>query len=49
MLGREEATLDNEVKSAETYKVKLNASSLTSGIYYHRLQSGNFTEIKKGF
>lgn len=36
ILGREVATLVNEVNSAGTYEVKLNASSLTSGIYFYR-------------
>ena len=47
--GREVATLINEVKSAGTYDFKFNASNLSSGVYFYRLQSGNFIETKKMF
>ena len=47
LLGREISTLVNEEKSAGNYEVEFNASSLPSGIYFYRLQSGNFDKIKK--
>lgn len=47
LLGREVATLVNEEKSAGIYQVTFNASGLTSGIYFYRLQSGSFIETKK--
>ena len=47
MLGREVATLVNKEQSTGNYKIELNASHLTSGIYFYRLQSGSFTETKK--
>lgn len=47
ILGREVATLVNEVKSAGTYEVEFNAIGLPSGIYLYRLQSGNTTIVKK--
>jgi photosystem II stability/assembly factor-like uncharacterized protein len=47
LLGREIATLVNENENAGYYKVKFDASSLTSGIYFYQLRSGNFSETKK--
>lgn len=47
VLGREVATLVNERKSPGTYEVNFNASSLPSGVYFYRLQTGNFTDVKK--
>ena len=47
LLGREVRTLVNEVKSPGTYEVKFDASQFTSGVYFYKLQSGDFTEIKK--
>ncbi len=47
MLGREVATLVDEFKPAGSYEVEFDASSLTSGVYFYRIQAGNFSEIKK--
>ncbi len=47
ILGREVAVLMNERKSPGTYDVEWNASSLSSGVYFYRLQAGSFTETKK--
>ena len=47
VLGREVATLVNEEKKPGTYEVSFDASSLPSGVYYYRLQSGNFVDTKK--
>ncbi len=48
ILGRKVATLLNrERKSAGRYTVDFDASSLASGIYLYRLQSGNSVLIKK--
>jgi photosystem II stability/assembly factor-like uncharacterized protein len=46
-LGKEVATVVNEQKSPGTYNINFNASGLSSGIYYYRLTSGNFSETKK--
>ena len=45
--GKEVKTLVNEYKSAGYYTVDLNASSLSSGIYYYRLTSGANNSVKK--
>jgi hypothetical protein len=46
-LGREVATLVNEVKPAGNYLVNFNAAGLASGIYFYRLKTGNFTQNHK--
>ncbi|MDP4197675.1 MAG: T9SS type A sorting domain-containing protein, partial [Bacteroidota bacterium] len=47
LLGREVATLLNQRISAGVHKVVFNAENLTSGVYFYRLQSGNYVETKK--
>lgn len=53
MLGREVATLVNEEKQPGEYEIQFSAvssgdaSGLVSGIYFYRLSSGSFVEIKK--
>jgi hypothetical protein len=46
-IGQKVATLVNETKSAGTYAVDFDASDLTSGIYFYKISSGNFSETKK--
>lgn len=45
--GAEVATLVNEVKQPGKYFVDFNAPKLASGIYFYKMISGNFNEIKK--
>lgn len=45
--GREIATLVNELLSAGTYETTLDGSELPSGIYFYRLATDKFSEIKK--
>lgn len=47
ILGKEIATLVNEYKQAGTYLVDFKAASLTSGVYFYRMQAGAFTDIKR--
>lgn len=47
ILGREVASLVEEKQSIGNYKIEFNASSLSSGIYFYRLQCGDFSETKK--
>jgi hypothetical protein len=47
VLGNEIATLVNEEKPAGNYEVEFNASMLSSGIYFYKLQAGSFVETKK--
>lgn len=46
-LGRETATLVDEVQNAGFKSVKLDASRFASGVYYYRLAVGSFNETKK--
>ena len=47
ILGKEVATLVNGVKNAGNYSVEFNASNLTSGVYFYKLESNGFSEVKK--
>jgi len=49
LLGREIATLVNEEKTAGSYNVEFGMQNLelSSGIYFYKLQAGNFVETKK--
>ena len=47
MLGREVANLVNEYKQAGYYSIDFNASRLSSGIYFYKLQANDFSDIKK--
>ena len=47
VLGREVATLVNKQQSTGNYEVVFDASNLSSGAYFYRLQSGSFTSNKK--
>ncbi|MGA9408625.1 MAG: T9SS type A sorting domain-containing protein, partial [Bacteroidota bacterium] len=47
VLGQEVATLVNTQQSAGTYNVTFNASRLASGMYFYRISSGSFVQVKK--
>jgi subtilisin-like proprotein convertase family protein/photosystem II stability/assembly factor-like uncharacterized protein len=47
VLGREVATLVNERQAQGMHNVKFNANALASGVYFYRLQAGDFTQTKK--
>jgi uncharacterized protein (TIGR02145 family) len=46
-VGREVATLINEIKPAGSYEVILNGRNLASGVYYYQMKAGSFLETKK--
>jgi GH35 family endo-1,4-beta-xylanase len=46
VLGREVATLVNEVQSAGFYTARWDAATSSSGVYYYRLVSGNVTQTR---
>ena len=46
-LGKEVATLVEKEVQAGTYQANFDASKLTSGIYFYKLQAGNYSDIKK--
>ena len=47
VLRKEITTLTNKEKHTGSYEVEFNASTLPSGIYFYRLQAGNFVKTKK--
>ena len=47
ILGNEVATLVNERQNAGTYSVEWDASNYPSGVYFYKLQAGEFVETKK--
>ena len=47
VLGNEVATLVNEHRNAGSYEVDFNASALSSGVYFYKLQAGSFIQTKK--
>ncbi len=47
LLGKEISVLVNNELNAGMYEVDFDASSLSSGIYFYKLSSDNYTSIKK--
>ena len=47
VLGEEVRTILNEFKEAGSYTLNFNAAELNSGVYFYRLQTNNYSEIKK--
>jgi hypothetical protein len=47
VLGREVATLVNEVKTPGSYTVPFDASGLPSGVYLYRMMAGGFSSTRK--
>lgn len=47
ILGKEVATLVNEIKSAGNYSINFDASGLSSGVYFYQLTTDNYTTTKK--
>ncbi len=46
-LGQEVAQLVNQHQSSGQYSVKFNAANLPSGVYIYKLQTNNFSDVKK--
>jgi hypothetical protein len=47
MLGKEITTLVNENKNAGTYEINYNASALSTGIYFYKLEFEGKNEVRK--
>jgi hypothetical protein len=47
MLGQKVATLFSEKKNAGYHQVEWDATDYASGIYYYRIQAGDFHDVKK--
>jgi uncharacterized protein (TIGR02145 family) len=46
-LGQTVKVLENGFKSAGNYSVNFNASELSSGTYFYKIEAGQFSQIKK--
>jgi len=47
ILGEEVATLLNEAKEAGVHTINFSAAELKSGIYFYKLESGNYLKVNK--
>ena len=47
ILGKEVATLVNEKQNPGTYSLNFDGSNLSSGLYYYRLESGDYSDTRK--
>ena len=47
LLGNEVVTIVNEEKIAGSYQAVFDATALSNGVYFYRLQAGTFVETKK--
>ncbi len=47
ILGREVVVLVNEKKLAGNYEAKFDGTNLPSGVYFYRIEAGDFKETKK--
>lgn len=45
--GNEVASLVNEYKNSGSYSINFDASGLSSGVYFYKLQAGSFSETRK--
>ena len=46
-LGRTVKVLVNDIKQPGVYNILFDGSNLSNGVYYYRMQAGNFVETKK--
>jgi hypothetical protein len=46
-LGQKVSDLVSEKKSAGIYEVEFNAENLSSGIYFYKIEAGDFSDVKK--
>ena len=47
LLGRKVVTLVNEKQTVGSYQVEWDASGFASGIYYYKLEAGEFVDVRK--
>jgi hypothetical protein len=47
LLGQKVATLVNKKQHAGTYQVEWDASAFASGVYYYKIEAGEFQDVKK--
>jgi len=47
ILGREMSTLVNEEKLSGNYEIEFNGRGISSGIYFYKIQTGDYSLVKK--
>jgi hypothetical protein len=47
ILGQQIKELVNEVKGTGSYNISFNASSISSGIYFYKIETAQFSQVKK--
>ena len=47
MLGKKIETLVNEQKEAGYYDIRFDGTNYASGMYFYKIEAGNFTDTKK--
>ncbi len=47
LLGRKIATLLDEVKAQGMHEIRFNVETLGSGVYYYRMQAGEFVSVRR--
>ena len=47
IVGREVGSLVNNLQQPGSYNVQFDASNLASGVYFYKIQAGDFTDTKK--
>ena len=47
LIGQKVATLINENKKAGSHQVEWNASGFSSGVYYYKINAGEFQAVRK--
>ena len=45
--GKEVLTLVNEIKETGNYEIEFDGRNLASGVYFYKLESGLFINIKR--
>ena len=46
-IGQPVRVLENGFKNAGSYNVSFNASEISSGIYFYKIEAGQFSQIRK--
>lgn len=47
ILGKEVMTVVNKYQAAGNYQINFDASNLSSGVYFYKMQSGTFSDMKR--
>jgi hypothetical protein len=47
VVGREVATLVNSTLQAGNYEAEFDGTNLASGVYFYRIEAGDFKDVKK--